>query len=168
MLFHTYWDLYCQVSSFVFDWKEGCSVTFVRSNLWIKLWKNLSLYQIKTSYHGKCLNDFYSCDALKKLTRSFFLMHRNSWIKIIRAHFPWNNLYFHNNEIHQWLHFPCQQEGILSALVNLSDTESNTSREMISRCVSSLSRLRFLSSLMEVKWLNNYPMWAVTRILTIV
>ena len=22
-----------------------------------------------------------------------FSMHRNSWIKIIRAHFPWNNLY---------------------------------------------------------------------------
>ena len=100
MLFHTYWDL---LSSIVVRlWlDEGCSFTFVRSNLWIKLWKNLSLYQIKTSYHGKCLNDFYSCDALKKLTRSFFLMHRNSWIKIIRAHFPWNNLFFHNNEIHQ-------------------------------------------------------------------
>ena len=143
MLFHTYWDLYCQVSSFVSDWtKDVVSFSFAQSlNLIVK---NLSLYQIKTSYHGKCLNDFYSCDALKKLTRSFFLMHRNSWIKIIRAHFPWNNLYFHNNEIHQWLHFPCQQEGILSALVNLSDTESNTSREMISRYVSSHSRLRFI------------------------
>ena len=157
MLFHTFWDLYCQVSSFVFDWTND---EFHSRPLQSLNWKNVSLYHIKTSYHGKCLNDFYSCNALKKLTRSFLFNASQLMNK--------NHLHFHNNEIHQWLHFPCQQEGILSALVNLSDTESNTSREMISRCVSSLSRLRFLSSLMEVKWLNNYPMWAVTRILTIV
>ena len=35
--------------------------------------KNLSMYEIKTSYHGKCL-----------------LMYLNSWIKIVCVYFPWN------------------------------------------------------------------------------
>ena len=26
--------------------------------------KNLSMYEMKTSYHGKCLNDFYSLVAM--------------------------------------------------------------------------------------------------------
>ena len=35
-----------------------------------KIWKNLSLYEIKTSYHGKCLNDFtHQLRCIRKLTR---------------------------------------------------------------------------------------------------
>ena len=35
-----------------------------------KIWKNLSLYEIKTSYHGKCLNDFtHQLRYIRKLTR---------------------------------------------------------------------------------------------------
>ena len=37
----------------------------------LKCEKKLSKYEIKTSYHGKCLNDFYSRVAMhQKLTRS--------------------------------------------------------------------------------------------------
>ena len=54
---------------------------------------------IKT-YHGKCLNDFYSLVAMHQKTHSFpaltrwffFLILRNSCIKMVRAHFPRNNL----------------------------------------------------------------------------
>ena len=36
----------------------------------VKIWKNLSLYEIKTSYHGKCLNDFtHQLRCIRKLTR---------------------------------------------------------------------------------------------------
>ena len=36
----------------------------------IEIWKNLSLYEIKTSYHGKCLNDFtHQLRCIRKLTR---------------------------------------------------------------------------------------------------
>ena len=35
-----------------------------------KIWKNLSVYEIKTSYHGKCLNDFtHQLRCIRKLTR---------------------------------------------------------------------------------------------------
>ena len=151
MLFHTYWDLYCQVSLFVSI--ERTMYFHCRSLQSLNLIvKNLSLYQIKTSYYGKCLNDFYSCDALKKLTRLFFwCIATHEWKWFVRTFHGIISI-FHDNEIHLWLHFPCQQEGILSALVNLSDTESDTSREMISRCVSSQSWLRFLSSLRCELW----------------
>ena len=45
------------------------------------------------------LYDFHSLiDTIRKLTRSLrslvrFLILHNLWIKIIRAHFPWSNLY---------------------------------------------------------------------------
>ena len=41
---------------------------------------NLSMYEIKTSHHGDCLNNFYLRVGMhKKLPRSFFFfMHRNS------------------------------------------------------------------------------------------
>ena len=35
-------------------------------------------YEIKTSYHGKCLNDFCSLVAMHKKTHSFVFMHRSS------------------------------------------------------------------------------------------
>ena len=46
------------------------------------------------------LYDFiHSLRSIRKLTRSLrslvrFLILLNSWIKIVRAHFPWSNLYF--------------------------------------------------------------------------
>ena len=52
---------------------------------------NLSMYEIKTSHHGDCLNNFYLRVGMHKKTPSFvffFLMHRNSWIKVFRAHYP--------------------------------------------------------------------------------
>ena len=35
-----------------------------------EMWKNLSMYEIKVPYHGKCFNNFYSLVAMhQKLTR---------------------------------------------------------------------------------------------------
>ena len=48
------------------------------------------------------LYDFiHSLRSIRKLTRSLsslvrFLILLNSWIKIVRAHFPWSNLYLNN------------------------------------------------------------------------
>ena len=48
------------------------------------------------------LYDFiHSLRSIRKLTRSLrslvrFLILLNSWIKIVRAHFPWSNLYFYD------------------------------------------------------------------------
>ena len=55
--------------------------------------KNLSIYDLETSYLGKCLNDHYLRVAMHQTTNEWaqrtseFLMHLNSWIKIVRAHF---------------------------------------------------------------------------------
>ena len=94
---------------------EQCILTAVRfQSLNWNVKKNLGLYEVKTSYHGKRLNDFYSLIAMHQKTHffaalnrwfflffflffvfvfCFFLMYRNSWIRIIRAHFPWDNLF---------------------------------------------------------------------------
>ena len=60
---------------------------------------NLSMYEIKTSYYEKCLNDFYSWVVVHKKNSLIccaqsliFLMHCNLWMKIVHALFPWNNL----------------------------------------------------------------------------
>ena len=109
-LFHTYSDFHCEALSFAS--LIGRTVYFNSSSLSIfelKCEKNLGLYEVKTSYHGKRLNDFYSLIAMHQKTHFFaalnrwfflfffcflflffvfFLMYRNSCIRIIRAHFP--------------------------------------------------------------------------------
>ena len=64
------------------------------------LFNNLSIYKINKLYDGKCFVRFFihSLSCIRKLTRSLrslvrFLIRLNSWIKIVRAHFPWSNLY---------------------------------------------------------------------------
>ena len=64
--------------------------------------------EIKTSYHRKCLNDFYSLGAMHQKTHSFVSLTRSfrSLVRFfdasqlvnknracVRAYFPWNNLY---------------------------------------------------------------------------
>ena len=59
-----------------------------------------SMYGIKTLYHGKCLNDFYSLVVIQQKTHSFatltfsffFLCFPTRELKLFRAHFLWNNL----------------------------------------------------------------------------
>ena len=54
----------------VSDWTNDVFSQAFAANLWIEIWKNLSLYEIKTSYHGKCLNDFtHQLRCIRKLTR---------------------------------------------------------------------------------------------------
>ena len=64
-------DLYCEVLSFVS--LIGRTTYFhSRSLPFFEICRSfLRTYEIKTSYHGKCLNDFYSIVAMhkKKLTR---------------------------------------------------------------------------------------------------
>ena len=68
-LFHRYWDLHYEVLSLVS--LVGRTVYFHSRSLPIfEMWKNLSMYEIKVPYHGKCLNNFYSLVAMhQKLTR---------------------------------------------------------------------------------------------------
>lgn len=85
-LFHTYWDLHCEVPSLVS--LIGRKMCFHSRSLpifdWFRLVRNnLSLYNIKTSHNGKCWNNFHSLVALrciKKRTRGS-LKHRNERIK---------------------------------------------------------------------------------------
>lgn len=72
----------------------------VKAKMWIEMWKNLIMFEIKTSYHDKCIQMIcnHSSQCIKKLTRLLgslvpFSMHCNSWIKIVCMHFPWNNLF---------------------------------------------------------------------------
>ena len=51
--------------------------------------KCLSVYTIKRKHHGKCFVQFLFTRNIK-LTRSF------SWIKIVRTHLTWSNLYLPN------------------------------------------------------------------------
>ena len=80
----------------VSDWMNDIFSQSFASNLWnVSVRKeNLSMYEIKTSYHGKCSIDFYSWVAMHQkthllavLTHLFFLMHCSSWIKIVGVHF---------------------------------------------------------------------------------
>ena len=72
---------------------ERCIFTVVR---FVLKSVNLCVYKIKTSYHGKCTRMIFSHSlrCIKKLTRSlrsvvlFFWFNADSWIKIVRAHFP--------------------------------------------------------------------------------
>ena len=65
------------------------------SNLW-----NVSVNEKKSQYVWNkniilCLIAMHQeTHSFAALTRYFFLIHRNSWIKIVCAYFPWNNLYF--------------------------------------------------------------------------
>lgn len=53
--------------------------------------KNLSIYDLEKSYLGKCLNDHYLRVAMHQTTNEWaqrtseFLMHLNTWIKIVQA-----------------------------------------------------------------------------------
>ena len=85
----------------VSDWTNDVFSQSFASDLCQSLRKHLSMYKIKTSYRGKCLNDFYSLVSMHRETHSFaaltclfffIIIHRNSWIKIVRAHFPSDNL----------------------------------------------------------------------------
>ena len=67
-----------------------------------------SMYGIKTLYHGKCLNDFYSLVVIQQklthLPRSlflFFLCFPTHELKLFRAHFLWNNLSLSASEINK-------------------------------------------------------------------
>lgn len=71
-----------------------------KAKMWIEMWKNLIMFEIKTSYHEKCIQMIcnHSSQCIKKLTCLLgslvpFSMHCNSWIKIVCMHFPWNNLF---------------------------------------------------------------------------
>ena len=72
----------------------------VKAKMWIEMWKNLIMFEIKTLYHEKCIQMIcnHSSQCIKKLTRLLgslvpFSMHCNSWIKIVCMHFQWNNLF---------------------------------------------------------------------------
>ena len=58
--------------------------------------KSQYMYKIKTWYHGKYLYDsaslYHSLRCIKNSLVRFF-EHHNSWIKIVREYFPWDNLY---------------------------------------------------------------------------
>ena len=63
---------------------------------------------IKTLYHRKCLNDFYSLVVIQQkthsfatLTLSFFLCFPTRELKLFRAHFLWNNLSLSASEINK-------------------------------------------------------------------
>ena len=67
-----------------------------------------SMYGIKTLYHGRCLNDFYSQVVIQQkthsfatLTSSFFLCFPTRELKLFRAHFLWNNLSLSASEINK-------------------------------------------------------------------
>ena len=45
--------------------------------------KNLGMYEIKTSYHGKCLNDFYSPIAMHQKTHSFTALTHSSFFDVL-------------------------------------------------------------------------------------
>ena len=64
---------------------------------------NFSIYTRNKLHHGKCFVRLFihSLSRIRKFTRSLrslvrFLILLNSWIKIVRAHFPWGNLYRHS------------------------------------------------------------------------
>ena len=68
-----------------------------------------SMYGIKTLYHGKCLNDFYSLVVIQQKTHSFatltfscfFLCFPTHELKLFHAHFLWNNLSLSASEINK-------------------------------------------------------------------
>ena len=72
------------------------------------LFFSASMYGIKTLYHGKCLNDFYSLVVIQQklthLPRSlflFFLCFPTRELKLFRVHFLWNNLSSSASEINK-------------------------------------------------------------------
>ena len=68
-----------------------------------------SMYGIKTLYHGKCLNDFYSLVVIQQKNSLichahfffFFLCFPTRELKLFRAHFLWNNLSLSASEINK-------------------------------------------------------------------
>ena len=50
----SFWDTIWYFILYILRIKLWCTVVHVfHTNLWIEIWKNLSMYKIKTSYHGK-------------------------------------------------------------------------------------------------------------------
>ena len=90
-LFHTYWDLHCEVLSFVS--LIGRTMYFLSRSLpifemWRSSQKKFKYVWSKTSYRYDALTNLPVRSA-----RSFvFFFHLNSWIKIVRAHLAWDNL----------------------------------------------------------------------------
>ena len=78
---HTYSDLHCNVLSFVSLIGRMIIFTVVRCLLHSV---NISTYEIKTSYHRKCLNGFYAFVTMHQKSHSFaafarsFFTHHNS------------------------------------------------------------------------------------------
>ena len=90
-----------------------CIFTIVRfQSLYWNVKKISVCMKWETSYHMesvwtifihwlRCNKIFYT--SLRSLVR-FFLTHRNSWIKIVCVHFPWNNLHLR--------HEPCRRRNL--------------------------------------------------------
>ena len=110
--FHTYWMNDCENTSFVQSEIRKIIVLHtgrhqMASNFWnVSVSKKISQYVwIKNIippypwYHGKCLNDSYSLVAMHQKPHSFAALASSLfwWIvtrkKIVRTHFPQNNLY---------------------------------------------------------------------------
>ena len=73
-------------------WRSVCSITCYKKECWSQYAYNKQI----TSWLVR-LSDFCSLVVMNyKLTRSClarsFVIHHNSWIKIVRAHQPWSNL----------------------------------------------------------------------------
>lgn len=65
------------------------------------MWKSLSMYEIRTLFHGKCAQTIliHWLGCIEELSRSLHSLVRffdawNSWIKIVHVHFTWNILCF--------------------------------------------------------------------------
>ena len=65
------------------------------------LFFSASMYGIKTLYHGKCLNDFYSLVVIQQKIFFFFLCFPTRELKLFRVHFLWNNLSSSASEINK-------------------------------------------------------------------
>ena len=58
--------------------------------------RNLSTYEINTLQRGKCsVRIFFTRCFVSENSLVRFMVLLSSWIKIVRAHFPWSNLYIH-------------------------------------------------------------------------
>lgn len=82
----------------VFDQMNHVFSQLLASDLWIKMWK-ISIC-MKEKHHtiesvwAICIHSLQCIKDSLVFFFFFFLMHRNLWIKIIPAHFPWNNLFY--------------------------------------------------------------------------
>ena len=79
---HTYSDLHCNVLSFVSLIGRMIIFTVVRCVLHSV---NISTYEIKTSYHRKCLNGFYAFVTMHQKSHSFAAFARSFFYITTRA-----------------------------------------------------------------------------------